>query len=82
LRVTTFQREIDVVEMHDALTTVAERGERHDPDIAHRAITVCQQLKILVIYDVLLEIDLIVSKSMQSLMCASVLSYLMVVMNL
>jgi hypothetical protein len=35
----------DSVGVHEALTTLAEIRERHDPDIAHKAITVSQQLK-------------------------------------
>jgi hypothetical protein len=33
------------VDAHDSLTTVAEREQRHDPEIAHETVTVSQRLK-------------------------------------
>jgi hypothetical protein len=32
-------------DVHDALITLAEKEERHDPDIAHEATTLSHQLK-------------------------------------
>jgi hypothetical protein len=60
-----------IVDVHNALTTLAEREKRYDPDIAHGAVPLSQQLKdfsslvsLVIWYDVLFQINA-VSKSMQ-----------------
>jgi hypothetical protein len=68
--------------VHDALTTLAEKEERHDPDVAHEATTLSRQLKdfsflvsLVVWYGALFKIS-VVSKlcKVRSLMCASLWS--------
>jgi hypothetical protein len=61
-----------IFNVHNALITLAEREERHNPNIAHRAVTVSQELQdfsflvsFVVWYDVLFQINF-VSKSNQS----------------
>jgi hypothetical protein len=68
--------------VHDTFITLAEKEERHDPDIAHEATTLSHQLKdfsflvsLVVRYGALFQIS-VVTKSMRvkSLMCASLWS--------